>query len=194
MIKNTTVTYGSLAKWFHWLTALWILAAYISIYYLEWALGGEGPLRSSLIRVHKAIGFSVLAFFVLRLFWRATNPSPALPHSMPKWQVNASHVSHFLLYFFLIAMPISGYVGNGSGVDYGLFKIAAFKHSGMGIWILDVLGLTFEQWEKPFDFFHYRIAGPFLLSTLIVVHAGAALYHHYVEKDDVLKRMLPSKP
>lgn len=56
-----------------------------------------------------------------------------------------------------------------------------------------MLGVTFEQWEVPFDYFHYNIAGSFLFWMIIAVHAAAAIYHHYVEKDDVLKRMLPNR-
>jgi len=51
--------------------------------------------------------------------------------------------------------------------------------------------LTFEEWEVPFDYFHYQIVGPFILCVIIAAHAGATIYHHYAEKDDVLKRMLP---
>lgn len=193
MIRNTENSYGSVAKWLHWLTALLLLAAYVSVYYLHWVLNSEGPLRSPIIRIHKAIGFSILMFFILRLYWRLTNPHPKLPDSMPNWQVMASHASHFLLYFFLVATPISGYLGNGSGIDMGIFFIPSIKDAAAGIWMLNQLGLTYEQWEVPFDFFHYQIAGPLILWMVITVHAGAGLYHHFVEKDDILKRMLPSK-
>jgi cytochrome b561 len=194
MIRNSEVTYGSVAKWLHWLTALWILAAYVSIYTFEWVYHGEGPMRGILVRFHKGVGFSVLIFFALRLYWRMTNPNPKLPESMPNWQIKASHASHFLLYFFLLAMPLSGYLGNGSGVQYGIFDITPFKETGFGIWLLSTLNLTVEQWEFPIDYFHYQLVGPYILWVIIAVHASAALYHHYVEKDDILKRMLPDKP
>ena len=193
MIRNTELSYGSVAKWLHWLTALLILVAYILVLYLEYVLHGEGPMRSPIIRLHKAIGASILVFIVLRIWWRAINPNPKLPESMPKWQVTASHVSHFSLYALLVAMPISGYLGNGSGVSFGIFAIPGFAKTAIGAWTLDLLGLTFEQWEVPFDYFHYKIVGPFVLWVIIAAHAGAAIYHHYVEKDDVLKRMLPEK-
>jgi len=193
MIRNTEMSYGSVAKWLHWLTALLVLVAYLLVMYLDLVLDGEGPLRSPIIRTHKAIGASILIFIVLRLWWRATNPSPKLPESMPKWQVRASHVSHFSLYALLIAMPISGYLGNGSGVSFGIFAIPGFGKTAIGNWVLDLVGMTFEEWEVPFDYFHYEISGPFLLWMIIAAHAGAAIYHHYVEKDDVLKRMLPDK-
>ena len=192
MIKNNEKRYGSVAKWFHWLTAFLVLISYVSIYYLHWMLDGEGPQRGPIIGFHKAVGVTVLLFTALRLFWRSTNPGPKLPDTMPNWQIRASHLSHFLLYCLLFAMPISGYLGNGSGVDYyGLFKVAAFKDTLFGIWTLDLLNITFEQWEVPFDFFHYKISGPLLMWMIITVHGGAGLYHHYVEKDEVLKRMLP---
>ena len=191
MIRNTDMSYGSVAKWLHWLTALLVLVAYLLVFYLDFVLDGEGPLRSPIIRTHKAIGASILIFIVLRLWWRATNPSPKLPDSMPKWQVHASHVSHFSLYALLIAMPISGYLGNGSGVSFGIFAIPGFGKTAFGNWVLDLLGLTFEEWEVVFDAFHYQIVGPYVLWVIIAAHAGAAIYHHYVEKDDVLKRMLP---
>jgi len=191
MKRNTEISYGSVAKWLHWITALLVLAAYLLVMYLDIFWDGEGPLRSPIIRTHKAIGASILIFVVLRLWWRAKNPSPKLPESMPKWQVLASHVSHFSLYALLIAMPITGYMGNGSGVSFGIFAIPGFGKTAIGNWVLDLLGLTFEQWEVPFDLFHYYIVGPYVLWVIIAAHAGAALYHHYVEKDDVLKRMLP---
>lgn len=193
MLKNTTSSYGSVAKWLHWLTALLFLVAYVSVYYLHWVLDGEGPNRGTIVRFHKAVGFSVLVFFFLRLYWRFTNPTPKLPETMSGLQIKASHFVHFLLYFFLLAMPLSGYLGNKSGVSYGFFSITAFQDSSIGIWILDLLNLTYEQWEEPFDYFHYEIAGPLLLWMLIAVHAGAAIYHHVVHKDDVLTRMLPGK-
>ena len=194
MIRNTEFSYGSVAKWIHWLTAILILLAYLLVLYLEHVLHHEpGAQRSLVVRLHKAVGASVLIFFIIRIWWRSINPQPKLPASMPKWQIQASHASHFCLYALLVAMPITGYLGNGSGVQFGLFSIPSFASSAIGGWILDSLGMTFEEWEVPFDFFHYRIAGPFLFWMIIAVHAGAAIYHHYVEKDDVLKRMLPSK-
>ena len=191
MIKNTESTYGSVAKWLHWLTALLILLAYLAVLYLEYVLHGEGPMRSPLIRLHKAIGASVILFFVLRLWWRAINPHPKMPVSMPNWQVYASNATHFALYALLLAMPLSGYLGNRNGVDFYFFSIPGFSSTGLGSWLMNLLGVTFEQWEVPFDYFHYEIAGPFLFWMIIAVHASAAIYHHYIEKDDVLKRMLP---
>lgn len=193
MIRNTVTSYGSVAKWLHWLTALMILVAYLLVLYLEYVLLGEGPYRTIFVKLHKAVGASVLLFFVLRLWWRCINPHPHMPASMPNWQIYSSQATHFALYALLAIMPISGYLGNGSGVDFWIFSIPGFAKTTIGIWTMDLMGITFEQWEVPFDYFHYNIAGPFLFWMIIAVHAAAAIYHHYVEKDDVLKRMLPEK-
>jgi len=193
MLRNSATGYGSVAKWLHWLTAGVVVLAYLLIESLHWIFGGEGPMRLPLIRFHKAVGFSVLVLTVLRLSWRMSNPQPRPPQSMPGWQVRLSRVSHFLLYLFLLAMPVTGYVGNSVGIDYGIFQIAAFKDTQIGQWALNTLGVTYEQWEIPFDTFHYRISGPFIVWVLVLVHVCAALYHHAVLKDDVLRRMLPGK-
>lgn len=194
MIRNTKDSYGSVAKWLHWLTALMFLLAYIFVYYLVWFIDEQDRQSRFFVQsLHKGVGFSVLVFFVLRLYWRFANPQPKHPDNMPWWQVKASQASHFLLYFFMLAMPLSGYLGNGGGVNYGLFQIEGFRRTEIGIWIMDRLNVTWEEWEAPLDYFHYHLAGPYILWVLIAVHIGAALYHHFVYKDDILTRMLPAK-
>ena len=61
------------------------------------------------------------------------------------------------------------------------------------MWIMEKLNVTWDQWQAPFDYFHYHLAGPYFLWILIAIHIGAALYHHYIYKDDVLIRMLPER-
>ncbi|MFL2545828.1 MAG: cytochrome b [Candidatus Rariloculaceae bacterium] len=193
MLRNTEATYGSVAKWLHWIMALWVLTAYVIIYYLQWGHGGEGPMRSALITYHKGVGFSILIPLAIRIFWRATNPAPKHVAGMPAWQINASRISHFLLYFFLLAMPVTGYIGNGVGVSYGDFRVTPFQETSVAIWAMNAFDVTYEELEVPFDTFHYRIAGPFILWVFVLIHASAAIYHHVALKDNVLARMLPRK-
>ncbi len=191
MLRNTETSYGSIAIFLHWLMVLWILTAWLVITWLTWG-HTEGPIAG--LNYHKVVGFTILPPLVFRVIWRLTNPQPKHPAGMPRWQVRASGISHFLLYFLLIAMPISGYFGNFGGVDYGIFKVPPFWQTGMASWIFDTFGITPEQWDVFFDSFHYRIVGPYILPTLIAAHAGAAIFHHAVQKDEVLRRMLSSKP
>ena len=190
MLKNTRSSYGSVAKWLHWLIALWILAAYLIILYLTGRTDQRPPPG---LNIHKVVGFTILIPVLLRLAWRAVNPTPALPESMPRWQRWASHLSHFLLYFLLLAMPLTGYVGNGGGVNYGVFHIPPFGRTRMAAWIFDTFGIPYSQINDFCDAFHYGIVGPYVFWVLILGHAGAAIHHHVVQKDDVLTRMLPGK-
>lgn len=193
MLRNTETSYGSVAKWLHWLVALWVLAAYAIIFTFHWVYGSDNSVRGLFITSHKAVGFSVLVLVAFRVYWRLTNPVPKLPADMPGWQVRLSHLSHFLLYFFLVAMPVAGYLGNTTGVRYGSFQITPFPETILANWIFSTFNITFEQWEVPFDTFHYRISGPFIVWVLVLLHASAAIYHHTVKKDDVLRRMLPGR-
>jgi cytochrome b561 len=190
MLKNTESTYGSAAKWLHWLTALWILAAYVVILYLTGRTDQRPPPG---LNYHKVVGFTILIPVLLRLAWRAINPQPKHPDGMPRWQIWASRLSHALLYFLLLAMPLSGYFGNGRGVDYGAFQVPSFRDTRIAAWIFDTFGITYAQLNDFCDAFHYGIVGPYVLWVLILLHAGAAMYHHVVGKDDVLTRMLPGK-
>jgi cytochrome b561 len=191
MIRNTENSFGSVAKWIHWLTATWILAAYVVIYYMHWVVGNDSPNRGSYVNYHKMIGFSTFIFIAIRLYWRFTNPQPKHPSSMPKWQVMASNGTHFLLYFFLIVIPLSGWIGNSSGVNYLLFRIPPVDELAAGVWFMQAIGVTYDEFQAPFDYFHYHLSGPILFPIILGAHIGAAMYHHYVEKDEVLKRMLP---
>ena len=188
MLRNSSSSYGSVAKFLHWLMALWILTAYLVITWLTWD-HVEGPIAG--LNYHKAVGFTILLPLALRVVWRVMNPPPPLPADMPRWQVLASQLSHLLLYALLLAMPVSGYLGNFGGVDYGIFKVPPFWQTSMANWIFDTFNIAPEQWDVFFDSFHYRVVGPYIFPVVILAHAGASVYHHVVQKDDVLRRMLP---
>ncbi len=192
MIKNTETSYGSVAKWLHWLVAFCFLIAYVVIYYKIWFLEREDSFYLTALQIHSAVGFSVLVWVVLRIWWRLKNPQPKLP-KMPRWQINMSHWMHWILYFFMFAMPISGWFGFGGSINFGLFEITTFRDTGVGQWLLELFNTDWETWEGKWDLFHKDISGKWILWILIAMHAGAALYHHFIQKDDVLTRMLPSK-
>jgi cytochrome b561 len=107
-------------------------------------------------------------------------------HQLRPTRPRVCPLSHFRLYFFILAMPISGYMGNGSRVNYGIFQVKPFMDTSIANWIYNTFGI-------PFDIFHYGIARPFIIWVLVLLHVIAAIYHHTMLKDNVLKRMLPSK-
>ena len=188
MLRNTETSYGSIAKFLHWLMAAWIVNAYVVILWLTWN-HTEGLIPG--LNYHKVIGFSILLPFVARVIWRLCNPTPRLPPGTPRWQARLSQLGHFSLYFLIIAMPVSGYLGNFGGVDFGFFQVPPFARTELASWIFATFGITLQQWDVFFDTFHYRIVGPYIFPTVVLGHVGAALYHHYVQKDPVLQRMLP---
>ncbi|MGV3592038.1 MAG: cytochrome b [Gammaproteobacteria bacterium] len=190
MLKNNTRSYGSVAKFLHWLMAAWIVTAYVVIIWLTWD-HEEGLIEG--LNYHKAIGFTILLPFVVRLAWRLCTPQPQHPAGMPRWQLRISQVTHALLYFLMIAMPISGYLGNFGGVDYGIFQVPPFARTELAGWIFATFDIDPQQWDLFFDTFHYRIVGPYVFPVIVALHAGAALYHHFIQKDDVLRRMLPRR-
>lgn len=189
MLKNSEVAWGSVARTLHWLMALWILVACGIILWLT-RDHTEGPIAG--LNWHKVVGFTILLPLALRVAWRLVSPPPLPPRGLPRWQRHASAASHGLLYFLMLAMPLSGYFGNFGGVDYGIFKVPPFWQTGLAQWIFATFGISQEQWDLFFDSFHYRIVGPWLLPAVVLLHVGAALYHHLVQKDDVLRRMLRS--
>ena len=64
-----------------------------------------------------------------------------------------SRLTHALLYFLMIAMPVTGYLGNFGGVDYGVFRVPAFARTELGAWIFETLQITGQQWDVFFDTF-----------------------------------------
>nr|XP_061806000.1 cytochrome b561 homolog 1-like [Nerophis lumbriciformis] len=193
MIRNSPIAYGSVAKWLHWLTALCFLVAYVAFYYGHWFTEPRTPDRRLITAVHAMFGFSVLIMVLPRLIWKWSNVSPE-PDPAPRWQHVTANLAHFALYFFIIAMPLSGWMGYGGRVInmFWLFEIPTFRYTQLFVWLVEgKLGLTWDEWEAPIDFFHKKIAGAWLVWILIGVHAGAALYHHFVQKDNTLRRMLP---
>lgn len=195
MLRNTELSYGSIAKWLHWIVALCFLGAYCTFYIPHWFFY-NGDSNEPVVRAargyHTAIGLSVILWASLRLIWKLNNPAPKMP-PMPLWQHRSSLTMHWVLYFFMFAMPITGWFAYGGGVNYGLFKVPAFRLTGFGQWVLESLNTDWKTWEVPWDYIHKNISGAWVLWILISIHVGAALYHHFVQKDDVLKGMLPGK-
>jgi cytochrome b561 len=140
------------------------------------------PERTFFYNLHKSIGLTTGIIVFLRLWWRAKNPPPPLPASMPGWQVEASKLSHVLLYLCLIIMPLAGFSAS-QFTKYGVTYFGLFKIPPLG----------FEN-RLIYDFLqgiHETTA--VLLVFLVIVHVGAALKHLLVDRDGVFQRMLAGK-
>ncbi len=189
-LRNTARDYGTVAKWLHWLTALLFLASYVSVYYRHWFTEAKTPENWTALQIHLSVGISIAVVVGLRVFWRIVSRVPD-PEPGTRLEHLAAHAGHYALYAVMIIMPISGYIGTGVDTEFFfLFDVPKFEDTALfALLVTDGLGISFEAFEKPVDFLHKEILGAWLVWLLILGHAAAALYHHFIRKDRTLLRM-----
>lgn len=178
MLKNTDNAYGSVAKLFHWIMALLILGLFfLGLYMSDLELS---PQKLQLYQWHKSLGATVLALAALRLCWRLWNIVPALPAGMALWERFGAHASHYALYALMFAMPLSGWI---------MSSYAGYPVSVFGWFTLPDLVAADKNMFRLMRDVHEALG--WSIVALASVHAGAALWHHFIRKDNVLRRMLP---
>jgi len=188
--KNTLENYGRIARWLHWGIAVLFLLAYLFVYYRHWFTEKQTPENIIAVQLHFSVGISIGVMVILRIIWRNMNVQPTLEPG-PNWQHIFAHIGHYTLYAVMILMPLSGYLGTGANTKFFyLFEIPKFSETWLfDMFVWDYLGLTFEEFEEPLDFFHKEVMGAWLVWMLIVGHIAAALYHHLKLKDRTLIKM-----
>lgn len=179
-LRNTTETYGSVAKFLHWLIAISVLLMLlvgVSFDYLP------KPLYAFALPIHKSLGVTILGLIILRLLWRLANPVPRLPKNTPQWECIAMRAVHFLFYVIIIAMPITGIVMTIAG-----------SHPLTFWWLLNI-HVPFIPADKALSslMFNWHAYLAWTIAALIVLHTAAALKHHFINKDTILVRMLPGR-
>jgi cytochrome b561 len=175
---NSEERWGWVSQLFHWVMALGVLANMgIGLIAEEMALS---PQKLKLFLLHKSIGMTILGLAILRLGWRLLQTVPLMPSGMRAWQRRVSAVSHTLLYALIFAMPLSGWMLN-SAANVPLRWFGWFR--------LPAIAPTSEAWEEAMEWLHVGLFYAF--AALIALHAVAALKHHFVDRDAVLRRMLP---
>ena len=177
-LKNDESRYGAVAQFFHWIIVILIIVQYTLAYQAD-----KLPLGLAKIAVlarHKSFGITILALVLLRLIWRMIGEHPANPPGMPRWQTIGARVSHIALYALLIVTPLAGWL---------MSSARNFPVSWFGLVTLP----DFIAPNRPaYDFLHEThelLAGT--LFWLALLHVAAALKHHFVDRDNVLRRMLP---
>lgn len=177
-LANTPQRYGLVAQTFHWLIVILVIMQFV------FGIKAHGlPIsleRLVLLARHKSIGVTIFALVLLRLAWRLYSPPPPLPPTSHRWSNTAAHVSHGLMYALLLAMPPVGWLlssaSNLTVAWFGWFSLPNLVKPDRNLahWLL----LT-----------HQSMA--WLLLAIIVIHVTAALWHHFILRDNVLLRMLP---
>lgn len=178
MLQNTMDAYGPVSKFLHWL--LFFMVTGMLIFGLSLAYVPK-DYQAVAYNLHKLTGLSILTLMILWLIWTIFNNKPAMPIGMPKWQDQLKRWVHGLLYCTLILMPIAGWVG-ASFAD---------KPPHLGALALKLPIAKNESLSDLAFFLHNTIA--FIIIALITIHVLAAFYHHFILKDNILRRMLPKR-
>ena len=178
LLRSTDQGWGALVRAFHWLIAALIIAQ--GVIGLSMVQMGLTPAKVRVFALHKSIGLTILALVLLRIAWRLTEKRPADPPAMPRWQVRAARGVHLALYLLILAIPLSGWWFNSAAnaplVWFGWFDVPSLTRG------LDPV------WKPRALLLHQSLF--WILVALLVLHVGAALWHHFRQRDNVLRRMI----
>ena len=179
IIRNTQESFGLMSKALHWLMAVLITGLFAVGLYMT-KLDYYDSLYHTLPWWHKSIGLLVIGLLIFRFIWKIINPMPKALESHKRWEVSLAHILQKTFYGLILLIGLSGYfisTAKGKGIEFfTLFEIPAITQS-LEEDRADLIGEVHE----------------ILAITLIafaVLHAMAALKHHFIDKDETLKRMI----
>jgi cytochrome b561 len=176
--RNTTRSWGALSKALHWIIVILIINQWVIAERADDLPLGLAKLQA--LAWHKSFGMTVLMLAVVRLIWRWMNPTPDLTAETKPWERVLAKLSHVLLYGLIFAMPLTGWLmSSAKNFPVSWFKLFQFP---------DLIQPDEAAFHRYHDLHHL------LFKVLVVVaalHIAGALKHHFIDKNDVLKRMLP---
>ena len=169
--------YTPTAKFLHWLTAALVLTMIpIGVVMANFSLGPTGDV---LYDIHRSFGAVLLPIIVIRLIYRLMNPPPPLPAHIPRIQQLAAHITHWMLYALLIVQQLIGWIAT-----------SAYRAPIKVFWLFELPPIwPVDQPLSERLFGVHRFLG-IAIALLLCAHIGAALFHHFIRKDDVLQRMV----
>ena len=179
-LRNSIDGYGAIPQLLHWATAVLVI--------LAWTLGvlgdelPKGSARAAGLAIHISAGLAILIILIARLLWRLADPPPPAETTVfGAWLDYVGHFTHYALYGLLVAVPIAGIlVQFARGDALPLFGLAEIPSPWMA-------NRSFARSVKEV---HEVLANG--LMVLALIHAAAALAHHWLFCDRTLVRMLPS--
>ena len=139
-----------------------------------------GVAKLQALAWHKSFGLTILALAVIRLVWRWTNPVPDLSTETRPWERVLAKISHLLLYALIFALPLTGWMMS-SAKNYPVSWFSLFQ-------VPDLVAPS-ETLFNQMRHLHHLLFD--VLVVVAVLHVAGALKHHFVDRNDVLKRMLP---
>lgn len=188
-LRRPAERYTSIAVALHWIIALGIFAM-IAIG-LTMAHARIAPaMRFGLYQLHKSVGITILGLVLARLAWRLTHRPPALPDGMPPLEKHAAEGTHLLLYGLMLGMPLVGWAlvsASPLNIPTYLYGVIRWPH-------LPILSTLHDKAPVEAVLKQIHAYGAYILIAVVGLHAAAALRHHVVLGDDILRRMIPGLP
>ena len=173
---NAMLRYSPPAIVLHWLLALLIFVTFpLGVYMHELPLS---PDKLKLYSYHKWIGVTILMLASLRVMWRVTHIPPPLPDDMARWQRRTSQAVHGLLYVLIVAIPLSGWL---------MSSAKGFQTVWFGVLPLPDLVEKNRELGDLLSTVHQALN--YTLLALVILHVGAALKHHIIERRPFMQRM-----
>ncbi|NOR32597.1 MAG: cytochrome [Sulfitobacter sp.] len=186
-ISNTAIRYGGVTKFFHWLTALLIIALLASGLFAEdlpHETQAELTQKAWFFSLHKTMGVAVFFVALLRIIWAISQPKPGLLNADKKLESWLAETVHWVLYASLVIVPLAGWISHAAASGFA------------PIWW--PFGQDLPLVPKSTDIEHlfgavHVISGKVLMGALFLHFAGA-IKHHVIDRDSTLRRMLPGEP
>lgn len=180
-LANTEDRYGWIAMLLHWgMAGLLLALVVLGIYMVRLPDVGFDQEKITLILAHKALGMVALGVAVARLLWRLTNALPRFVDGLPPWQEVSALFVHMWLYVLMFLLPVTGWLMSSAGG----YPTPVFS------WF-DAPDLI----ARNEHLFHTLIAVHrwlgYAFTLVILLHAAAALRHHFVQRDATLRKMIP---
>ena len=178
--KNTEHRYGSLSIALHWLMLVLIVAVYCTMEFRSlFPKGSDG--RTLMVQAHFMLGLTVFALVWLRLLARVIAPTPQIVPAVPLWQAIPAKLMHLALYALMIGLPLAGWL------------ILSAKGKPIPFYGLELPALIGKNPDLAEQIEHWHVLIAEAGYWLIGLHAAAALFHHYISRDNTLTRMLPRR-
>jgi cytochrome b561 len=176
--RNTTRSWGVVSQSLHWLIVLLIIMQWVIMQRAEALPMGSDKIFA--IGMHKSFGMTVFALAIIRLVWRWANPVPTLDGLAKKWERVLAGLSHLLLYGLIFAMPLTGWL---------MSSARNFPVSWFGVFTFpDLVAPDKALYERMNDLHHALFLA---LLVVALLHVAGALKHQFIDRNEVLRRMLP---
>ena len=177
-LKNTPNSYGTIAKTLHWVLAI----ALWGMFFFGRHIAHMKPSLDNLHLYgwHKSIGILLLVLILFRMFWRIISPPPKIISDIktPRSQIFIAHAVHFSLYILMLLVPLFGWLASSA---------SGFEMRFFDTFIIPPIGSENPGLEELFFTFHEISAK--LLIALSILHILAAVFRHFIKKDNTLRRM-----